>query len=333
MRIFITGAGLLGLYATRRLLPGGHQVTFYDRAPNEAYIATVVDPAAITVLRGDTTDQPALYRAIRDTQPDVIIHTAALIGMRAGQNINETFRINVEATMTVAEAAATFGVPRVVYCSTNGVYDFTAPVPPEGITELYPVGSGSPYGNSKLAAEQLLIAAGRKFGLTVISLRFSSVYGRGHFLGGSWIGQTIDDLLHAALEGRELRFRPSFQSNEYTYIKDVAAALEAAATGPAPRDAIFNIGTGVVTSPTELVRAIGTAVPGSRIELDPDYAQAAQEIVDRGGAYNLTRARDQLGYEPRYPLAEGLADYAAEVRAGRALDEDNRVRISRAASG
>lgn len=321
MKVFVTGAGLLGLYAARRWLKAGDAVTVFERDPNDDYIASVVDPASISLVQGDITDQPALSRAIHDAEPDVIVHTAGLIGGRAGANMHQTFQTNVVATMHVAEAAATFNVPKVIFCSTVGVYNLAEAPGPDGLTELHPVGSGSPYGNSKLAAEQLLLAASRKHGFQGISLRYSSVYGRGHFFGGSSIGQAIDGIIRAAADHTEMIFKPGVGPTEYTYVKDIADAIESASRVGETKNWIFNIGTGVITTPDALVEALRTAEPESQVKLDPNYQSGqASGGTTSYKAFNLSRAQSELGYKSKYSLVDGITDYIKELRAGRALD-------------
>lgn len=83
MKIFITGAGMLGCHAARELTQAGHSVHLYDLNPDPAYVATMAGKRRVTTLRGDLLDLPNLLQALNRAGPDVVVHTAGLIGARS----------------------------------------------------------------------------------------------------------------------------------------------------------------------------------------------------------------------------------------------------------
>jgi len=140
------------------------------------------------------------------------------------------------------------------------------------------------------------------------------VYGLGHFWGGSSGGAKMHELMQAGLEGRPARIAASeVMDVEYVYAKDVGAALDLAATVAAPKDHAFNIGTGRVTAFDELIGAVRTIYPGIKVEIEPGDKPAARSV-----ALDISRARKQLGWEPRFSLIDGLRDYHADLVAARA---------------
>ena len=87
-RVFITGAGMIGCHAARELASAGHDVILFDLAPRERYILAVAGDG-VEVVRGDIRELPVLLAAIRAFGPDVLVHTAALIGGAAAEQLRD----------------------------------------------------------------------------------------------------------------------------------------------------------------------------------------------------------------------------------------------------
>ena len=123
MAILITGAGLVGTHTAQRLLDRGEKPVLYDLAPNRAYMQTVLDVDRVPVVRGDIRDLPHLMQVTREHQCDVIVHTAGLIGGRVDEEPYSGLQINLQGTINVLETARVMGARRVLFASTEGVYD------------------------------------------------------------------------------------------------------------------------------------------------------------------------------------------------------------------
>ena len=150
----------------------------------------------------------------------------------------------------------------------------------------------------------------RLYGFEVMALRLAKLYGLGNFHGGSSGGRLIQTLVQCALGGEVARVpRPLTTDFEYVYAKDVGRAVDIAATIPVPGETCFNIGSGEVLTFDELVRAIREVLPGLEVEIlpgPPPPLQVKQPM-------DLSRARDVLGWEPRYSMEAGFRDFVADL--------------------
>ena len=152
------------------------------------------------------------------------------------------------------------------------------------------------------------------FGFELMTLRPANAYGVGHFWGGSGAAK-IQMMLEAGISGAPVHI-PEAQTMdfEYVYDKDLGRAMDLAATIPIPSETVFNIGTGVVTTFGALVAAVQDIFPELEVEVTPGKPPP----VAAGEPLDLSRAKDQLGWEPEYDLAAGLADYLKDLTMERA---------------
>jgi nucleoside-diphosphate-sugar epimerase len=310
-RVFVTGAGMVGCHVAGDLRAGGHDVVLFDSNPRDAYIAAVA--GNVGVVRGDIRELPVLLAAVQDLRPDVVVHTVTLIGNVAQAEPYRGFEVNLVGTMNVVEAVRLAGRPRLVHASTLGVNDLSQPqLGP--ITESFPLGSvGRVYGASKVAQEQIVRAASLAYGFELAILRFGGIYGYGHFAGASGIGLQVDGWLRAAAAGRPGRYTGGLPDPyEIVYVKDVAVGVvKACLADRLPHDT-YNVGSGVLVTPDDVIAAIARVVPGFQVE---GATATRADPFPRRYPFDLSRSRDELGYEPRYSLDAGLADLLATIRA------------------
>jgi nucleoside-diphosphate-sugar epimerase len=108
---------------------------------------------------------------------------------------------------------------------------------------------------------------------------------------------------------------PAGYVNDYVYNKDVAWGIYLAAVAPSPTSRAFNLGTGHAISGAELAASIRRLYPNARIEYGPPRMDLGSETPGTRSNYSfdITRARSELGFEPRYyPLERAFQDYLAE---------------------
>ena len=314
MAVVITGAGLVGTHTAQRLLARGAQPVLYDLAPSQAYIQSIIGSDAVPVVRGDVRDLPHLVQVVREHQADAIVHTAGLIGNRVEEEPYTGLQINLQGTINVLETARVLGLRRVVFASTEGVYDRAYAMDPEQrLPETAPYGYNPLYGASKIASEVIGHAYADRLGVDFVVLRFSAVFGPGTFVGGSAAGQFMHDLLSAAVEERPLRVQPWPARREYTYGKDIARGVEAACFAEGLRNRIFNLGPGRTYSLEEIVGAVRRLAPGADISIGGPPNQALARSL-RNSPYDTTRAREELGWQAEYDLEAAFREYAAWMR-------------------
>lgn len=314
MRILITGAGLVGAYTARELQARGHEVVLYSQDIDHAYLATVVDLARTPTVVGDVTDAAKLAETCQAHGVGAIIHTAALIGAPVARQPMLGVSVNVMGSAAVAEAAHCAGVRRLVFCSSVAIYDLERLAAGEAISEDSPAGPKNLYAATKLASEHILRQMAQLYHLELYCLRIAGVLGRGQYAGGSWMGRKLNRLLEAGLNGHEESLKPEWiGTQEYVYVKDAAQGLALAALTTTAPPGAYNIGIGRVHTFEDVVAEIRQALPGINIKVE--QAGATASYLRRSQAFDLTRARQVLGYEPQFTFQDGLQDYLADLRA------------------
>lgn len=256
MRILVTGgAGFVGRFLVRDLVAQGHEVVVLD---DESTGSASVLPPGVTFHRADVTDSRAVLAAMQEA--DAVVHLAAKLIVAESFVESEKYRhVNVEGTRTVLDAMARLGCKKLVFSSTAAVY---GEVDETAITEDAPLRPASPYGANKAEAEALLTRAAAG-GLCATSLRFFNVAGAGSGLGEERKVEThlIPMALDVALGRREaLRiFGTDYPTadgtavRDYVHVADVVSAHIAALGSQGAGHRVYNVGTGVGSSVTEVV--------------------------------------------------------------------------------
>jgi UDP-glucose 4-epimerase len=189
-------------------------------------------------------------------------------------------------------------VKRVVNSSTGGAIYGEGQILPA--PESHPVTPEAPYGLSKFCAEQYVELFRRFHAVPGVSLRYGNVYGpRQDPLGEAGVTAIFCGKLLAG--ERATVFGDGEQTRDYVYVDDVVAANLAALEHPEATGA-YNIGTGVQASVNDLVGALEKL---SENGFGADYAPARKGEVQHI-ALDYSRAREELGWEPRVSLDEGL---------------------------
>lgn len=318
MKVLITGAGMVGVHAARSLIDLGHQVTFFSTTPRPEYIRRTVGHD-VPLIRGDVRELPAVIAAMGSVEPDVVVHTAGLIGTAAQASPYTGYEVNVHGAVHVAEAVRLCGVRRLLHASTLGVHDLSQP---QGrpLDETFPVGGGDRiYGASKVACEQLLWAYSLAHRFELGLLRLAGVYGYGLFSGGSGIGRELFNFVKAARDGQVGRLGAGMPDRyEVVHAKDVANGISLAATAATLPTHIYNLGSGALVTRDDLVAAMRTVVPTFRYE---PGRERREDRHPRTQPMDLSRSRADLGYQPAFALEGGLADLLADLADDRSTIE------------
>ena len=308
MRTLVTGgAGFIGSHVVDALVERGDEVTVLDDASTgrRANLEQAVAGGA-EVVDGDIRDGEAVSEVCERVRPAAIFHLAAQIDVRKSV-ADPAFdaRVNVEGTINVLRAAQASGVGRVVNTSSGGaIYGEGQMIP---APEDHPVAPMAPYGMSKFCGESYCDMFGRLHGLSTISLRYGNVYGpRQDPLGEAGV---IAIFCGKLLDGkRPTIYGDGRQTRDYVYVSDVVdanlQALESAATGP------FNVGVGVEVNVLELVDALR---PHAANGFEPEHAPERPGEVRRI-ALDCSRAREELGWEAKVGLEDGLERTLASLR-------------------
>jgi UDP-glucose 4-epimerase len=312
MHVFITGTGVVGCHLARELTERGNEVTLFDLAPRADYVARVAGPN-VSVVRGDVRELPGLLEAVSAARPEVVVHTAALVGGQAAVPYRG-YTVNVVGTINVAEAARLLGVRRLVHASTLGVIDRSVPQTAP-ILETHQLGGNDRvYGTSKVACEQILRGYATTYKLELALLRFASVYGFGYPGTGSGPTVAIHDLVSAVLGGQPGVLGPGMPDvDELVYVRDLVAGIVAAIQAPALPHHTYNLGGGRLTTAGEILESVRRAIPGADVSRPSgDGSGGGRARIEQ--PMDISRARDELGYQLRYDLDAGIRDIAAEIK-------------------
>jgi len=301
MRALVTGgAGFIGSTLVDALIARGDEVTVVDdlSTGREANLENALRNGA-DLQRADIRDAAHLAEIVTQAGPDAIFHLAAQIDVRKSvTDPAADARINVEGTVNVLEAARQANVKRLVNTSTGGaIYGDVDTIPSPESTPPAPMAG---YGTSKFCAEQYCNLYARLHGLSTVTLRYGNVYGpRQDPLGEAGViaifcGRLMDG-------GRPMIYGDGRQTRDYVFVGDVVAANLAAAEA-ATRGAV-NIGTGEETSVLDLVNILREH--GGRPDFEPEFAEARLGEIERS-CLDVTRAREELGWEARTSLSDGM---------------------------
>lgn len=294
------GGGFIGSHLVRELANQGKRVIVYDFTPDASYIADCLDK--VTFVYGDMADMSHVMRVITEYGVDVIFHLAYLLVPDTDNRLGTAIQVNCAGFQNVMEAARIKKVRRVVWPSSQAVYGLAEYYPDEPLSEDVFVNPVTLYGACKLFNEHVARFYHQVHDLDNIGLRLSVVYGLGKSRRRDL--SVSHRLVENALLGQPLQMPPVDYYANYVYVKDVVRAYLLAAQAPPPEHIIFNIG-GYVHRNSDVVEIMKQLVPGVTVEY-----QKTHDIPNPIDAYaqDLSRARQELGYEPTYTLEAGVVD-------------------------
>ena len=326
MATLITGAGIVGTLAARKLVDMGERPVLYEIAPQRANIASYVDINKVKLIRGDILDLPDLLRAIRSEDVDRIIHTASFLTAAVRERPYAGAKINLLGTMTVLEAARLMDIRRVVFCSSNtvqmGTYWRPSTVP---YVEDFPMTaiSGRPrsvYGVLKLACEWIGLDYFERYGVDFVATRFAGVFGPWKGVPTGLPTRMMKEFIEKPLAGQSVHIDdPTLTWSGYeelVYAKDAANSTVLACYASNPISRIYNITMGKAYTFDELLKIVGKRFPGTKLEVPKINPGAAGGYpYKREQPTDISRARSELGYEPEFDSIEkAIEDYAEWIR-------------------
>ncbi len=296
-KVLVTGgAGFIGSHVVDRLLELGHEVAVVDdltsgRAANLSPAAKLYD----TDIAG-----PALDDVLRAERPEVVCHYAAQISVP--QSMRDPVAdagINILGSLNLLQSCVRNGVRKVVYTSSGGaIYGEPQYLPCD---EAHPVNPLSFYGASKYAVEKYLYVYRLEHGLDYTALRLGNVYGPRQDPTGE--AGVVAIFAQAMLQGRPLTiYGTGEQERDFVYVRDVVEASVAAIDQGGGES--FNIATGTGTS---INRIYSLLKEGAAYAGEASYGPARPGDVFR--IYlDIAKAREGLGWAPRYALEDGLRE-------------------------
>lgn len=299
MRTLVTGgAGFIGSHLVDALIGEGHSVAVLDNL-SSGRTDNLKHQPSVELVEGDVRDE-GVEGIVDKLAPEVIFHLAAQIDVRKSvEDPIADARVNILATINLAEAARKAGVRKIVHTSSGGSIYGTPDTFP--VDESFPVDPHSPYAASKLAGEQYLGTFRHLYGIQASYIAPANVYGpRQNPHGEAGVVAIFSENL---LRGKPTKiFGGGTNTRDYVYVGDVARAFVLAA-GERGDGTRFNIGTSVETTDRDL---------HSLVAKHADAPDTPQDFPPRLGdvprsSLSYARAREVLGWEPTVSLDEGVA--------------------------
>jgi len=313
--ILITGgAGFLGAHIARALLQRGDPVVIYDNLST----GLPQNPAGFQdrtkLVNGDILDLSFLLRTIIAEKVKRIIHTAALVSFAPSvEKPVLTAKINIEGTLNILEASRIAGIERVMDVSSEEVYGHFQYEPAD---EDHPFSPTAPYAISKVAGEGFGQFYHRFFGLDVVTIRTSWVYGPGLPRARppkTFIENGLVSIPTEMVSGSDHRI-------DHTYIDDFVQGALLAFDVKNPKHRVFNISSGRAYTFKEMAQMVIQIIPSAKITVGPGLLPYFEGVEGpQKGALNIHRAQSELGYQPHYDLFEGLKRYVNSIRKEKSL--------------
>lgn len=284
-----------------RLAEEGREVVVVDDLSTGSAENLAEGRSNVAFHESDIRDAPAMRDVLAQSRPAVVYHLAAQVSVtRSVREVEYDADVNVRGTATLLEAARLAEVPRFVYISTGGaLYGDDVPIPTSEDSLIAP---GSPYGQSKWAAEQYCDLFARLHGMSTFTLRLGNIYGpRQDPHGEAGVMAIFAGRLR---EGENPTvFGDGLQTRDYVFVGDVVDAIVAA--GASDATGACNIGRGRQTSVLDLVEAIQALAPGRAFTAEHAPARPG-ELQD--SSLDPARAERLLGWRSETELIDGLRE-------------------------
>ena len=309
-RLLVTGgAGFIGSHLCEALLGRGDDVVvldnfndFYDPAIKRRNLGAL---SGARVIEGDIRDETLIPRLLEEEQPDVVVHLAAMAGVLPSVMDPLLYvDVNLRGTTVLLQALAARPATRFVFASSSSVYGGNDRVPFSELDEIHhPI---SPYAATKRAGELMAHTFHHLHGIPTTCLRFFTVYGP-----RQRPEMAIHKFVRSVLAGEPIPFFGDGSTRrDYTYVSDIVGGVLRAIDRTHGYE-IYNLGESRTTSLSELVVLIGE-VCGREPVIERLPAQPGDVQVTYA---DVSKAREQLGYEPRTSLREGLERFLEWFRA------------------
>ena len=311
--MLVTGAtGFTGGHLARTLAGRGYDVAALVRDENRA---APLREAGITVVPGDIRDRAAVARAAAGAE---VIYNIAALYRQAGQAAGEYRAVNAEAPGTIVRAARAAGVRRVVHCSTVGVHGDIERPP---ANEDAPLRPGDVYQVTKLEGERIAREAAAETGTDLVIARPTGIYGPGD--------RRLLKLFRGVVTRRFVVLGHGRIFYHLTYIDDLVEGLRLCGEVPDAVGRTYILAGGEVTTLNELVERIaavaGVAPPRlhlpvwpfwlagaacealcAPLKIEPPIYRRRVDFFTKSRAFDITRARRELGYSPGVSLRDGI---------------------------
>jgi UDP-glucuronate 4-epimerase len=312
MKILVTGgAGFIGSSLCEKLIDLNHSVfcldnfcDFYSPKIKENNISTLLENKNFKLYRNDIRDLSQLDKIFSENNFELLIHLAAMAGVRPSiENPLLYTEVNVNGTLNILEMCRKYHVKKMIFASSSSVYGNSQKVPfSESDNVDYPI---SPYAATKKSGELLCYNYHHLYDLSVICLRFFTVYGP---------KQRPDLAIHkfakAIIEGKSIPvFGDGSTQRDYTYIDDIIDGITKSINYINNNKVyeIFNLGESQTISLNEMISTIEKHLNLKAIK---EFKNKQPGDVERTFA-DISKSRKILNYDPKTSFSDGIKKFIA----------------------
>lgn len=299
MKYLVTGgAGFIGSHLVNELLDAGHYINVLDDFSTGFLNNLNINHKNLEVINGDIRDDRMLEKSLIGVQG--VFHLASKVFVEESfQDPISYFDLNVNGTLKIIQKCIEYGIRNIVFASSCAVYGRPETTP---ITETTPTCPLSPYGLSKLTAENCGRLYSQTHSLNFTVLRYFNVYGPRQRADSSYSG-VISLFMKSAKSGEALKIYGSgTQTRDFIYVKDVAIANILAMEQANDGFNIYNCCTGMETSLLDLV-SILEEYRGSNLK-KIFFPERKGDIFKSQGSY--LHLNKMTGWAPRCALRDGI---------------------------
>jgi dTDP-L-rhamnose 4-epimerase len=358
------GAGFIGSNLTRKLVEKGFQVTVLDNLSkqihgenqNSTLYLSIKDIA--TFIKGDVCNKSDWKKALRNQ--DAVIHLAAETG--TGQSMYEIYRyneVNILGTthllgilanenhsikkMIIASSRSIYGEGKylckndgVVYPNqrqdidmTNGKFNLVCskcndPLQLLATDEDSKIHPSSIYGITKQQQEQMILLMGKALNIPAVALRYQNVYGPGQSLNNPYTG-ILSIFSTRLLNGNDIDiYEDGKESRDFVFIDDVVSATILALEKTEANNQIFNVGSGVATSVSEVANLL-KSLYNSDVEISVSGKYRLGDI--RHNYADLSKIKNALGFIPKFDFISGITSFVNWVKTQEVMEDKYEISI------
>jgi len=292
-KVLVTGAGgFLGAHLARTLHEQGARVLAWVRPGGDPW--RLQNLGGLVLEAVDLRDTGAIQDALERARPSAILHAAKANAPRGDVDPQQAHAINVRATRGLLEWAETRGVEAFVQLGSATEY-----APSEApLHEASPIAPLGVHGRTKAEASRLLLEASAR-GLPGVLLRIFNAY-------GPWDrpGRFLPTVIRAVRSGTPLELTRRGLCRDWIHVDDVVDLCLRCLRSPLDPGEVFNVGTGTMLANEEIVAAVEGRLGRRAVLLEGAHPERPW---DRGcWLADPSRAKERLGWEPRWPFPEGL---------------------------
>ncbi|MBD3384872.1 NAD-dependent epimerase/dehydratase family protein [candidate division KSB1 bacterium] len=328
MKALVTGAsGFTGGYLVDNLLKNGYSVRAFVRPSSQI---KRFQNLPVELVFGDLLDADQVNAAVKGV--DVVYHLAALY-RQAGFPDSVYYDVNVNGTENLLKASLTHHIKRFLHCSTGGVHGHVTDPPGD---EFSPFNPGDIYQKSKLEGEQLALHYFTEYGLPVTIVRPIGIYGPGD--------TRMLKMYKMVQKGRFILFGGGDVLYHLTYVTDTVEGFRLAAENPNSIGEAYILGGKDYTTLAGFAATIAEVldVPPPRfkppvwplygaawicekvcipLRIQPPIFRRRVDIFTKDRAFSIKKAEEELGFEPRVSMKEGITKTAQWYKENGLLNE------------